>query len=394
MADESMLTYLLRGPDDQPQSFLEGIFSSTADYKDVTEGLFGRLSNDDHNALRRTNSTMNHSLMERRPNGRLKHKLEHLRDTCDVFGWSFGGPPTGCENEFDSSARLTRCSRQEQEPGFAASMQECHRSKSNFLVCSACDARIRQVMDRRNRMGAAHWPVCHVCAEAEERKHPQGARLCDCIANVKRRVLCEDCAEARVTWMTDDAHDKLDKRNTIWRDETGEVRFDHRPGFKSNRCLGCGVRSLDWEDDEWDPYDNADDLDHFGPRICVHCRKYTLGPRYHPPIDPQPIAQQPVVQPPIVQPPIFQQPIVQQPVTQQPIIQPPIFQQPIVQQPIVQQPIVQQQQTMPVRSVRRSARLNPFTTQATAHLRLSYHGTARRANTESQGRHGFSSRSS
>lgn len=331
MANESMLTSLLRGPDGSAQSFLEGIFNPMVQYDEVTNAIFSQLSNDDHNALRRTNSTMNNSLMALRHDGTLKHRLEALRDTCDVFEASFGNPRhihtdwQMCRNGLNSSARLSRCSRQENEPGFDKDWETCHNFKKEFLVCTRCERWIRLRIYDDNRVSTwecrIHWPVCQVCRERQERKHPQGAKLCECVAKLKRRLLCEMCLVARRNWMVNDVRRKKTMRDTIWRDNNGEVKFDHEPRFTSSRCFGCGVGEVAENLFSYDYYDPRS-----GPKICLHCREYYIAP------------------------------------TREVKVTPP---------------------------VRKSPRLNPSDTSFVGHIRLSYHGPVGWVTTEPQGPHGF-----
>ena len=82
-------------------------FNSVVQYGNITNAILGQLSNDDHNAMRRTNSIMNNSLMALRPDGILRHRLEALRDICDAFGPTVDkfnnviGYQNYCQNRFD-----------------------------------------------------------------------------------------------------------------------------------------------------------------------------------------------------------------------------------------------------------------------------------------------------
>lgn len=332
MAGGTLLSYLLRGPNGEAQSFLEGIFNPAVQYDEITDSILGLLSNDDTNAMRRTSSTMNNGLMARKGNGTFRHRQEVMRDKCDVKG--LDPSHRSCQNGIKSSVRLRRCTRGKTEPGFSAKRSSCHRRIKGFLVCTRCHQMALNHPDCQDPEPGrySHWIVCSACTEREERKYPGGARFCECIAKLQLRVLCFRCLSAKFDYLRREAFKCFDRRSMIWCDVDGQIKFGNVPS-KSLVCLGCGTGSSDLARHDltvqWPTNPEV-------TRICLFCRNYNIVPSHHPPIP----AAIPTVQLPLPK--------------------------------------------------RRSARLNPTETPAIPHTRLSYHGSIRTPNMESQGPQGFS----
>ncbi|MCJ1461603.1 hypothetical protein MMC07_000200 [Pseudocyphellaria aurata] len=352
MANETMLSYILQSPKGGAQSFLEGLFNPVVQYDEITDCILGQLSNDDTNAMRRTNSTMNNGVMALRDDGIFRHKQETMRDQCDVTGITYvpgiSPPQSVCPNTINCSERLRRCTRLSNEPGFAMSQLECHKGIEGFLVCTRCDGHIRDgVFDRD---GPWHrlcslWPTCDDCTRTQEMKYPHGAQLCQCLPEIKRRVLCNQCLRAKLVhlheetdryfrnckWIWRDGtgqimlHRRPPRKTEIWRDENGRVKFDMHPPRDLPVCVDCCVRYRPFDKDE---FENSEIT-----RICLFCRKYNVVPSH-------------------------------------------------------------EKSVAPVRlPARRSARLKSTADQNSTHIRLSNRGTARMSYTEIQGPHGFSNAS-
>ena len=81
-SNETLLYYLLQAPNGGVQSFL--VLNPAVSYYQMTKCILDQLSNDDTNAMRRTNSTMNNSLMALKQDGTFRHRQEDMRDKCDV----------------------------------------------------------------------------------------------------------------------------------------------------------------------------------------------------------------------------------------------------------------------------------------------------------------------
>lgn len=359
----SLLTRLLQGPNGKTQSFLEGIFNPVVQYDEMTDSILGLLSNDDTNAMRRTCATLNDGLMARKSNGTFRHRQEAMRDKCDVEGLNASHPSypeDPCQNGIMSAVRIRRCTRKKREPGFCVKRSRCHRRIKGFLVCTRCRQRalIRPDCQASYFERDSHWLPCSVCTEREERKHPGGARFCECIAKVSRRVLCFECLRARFEYFKRETIKLYGKRTMIWRDVDGQIKFGNEPSHLPV-CLGCGTRSIDY----------SSDLNH-ATRICLFCRNYNIVPSRHPPIPPT----IPSVQLPRPRPRPLPLPI------------PPATS--TVQLPLPLPPAISTVQLPQPR--RRSARLNPTETPPTPHMRLSYYGRIRTPNTESQSPQGFS----
>ena len=330
MAEETLLSSILRSPHGGIQSFLEGVFNPRVQYDEITNGILGQLSNDDTNAMRRINPTMNNHLTALKPEGTLRHSL---RDKCDAIG--LNRPNLGqvyysgeilcpCPNRMDSSAHLIRCT--ERELDYSWRLAYSHRGIENFLVCTTCNRniinhpRIREYEESAMRL--TRWYVCAVCTEAQEHQYPNGALFCTCFN--KCRVLCFACLSARYENLICEGHRLFDKRKSVWRDDDGRIRFHPRPYRELSTCLGCGIRPCTFR---W--FDERIDI----TKICVICRNYSIVA----------LSQQPSATPSAWFPP----------------------------------------------ATRRSARLHPIEKRAATLVRLSYHKTAQRPKTESQGPNGF-----
>lgn len=137
MYNESDLTYLLRAPNSEAQSFLEGIFNPRVQFDGITNGILARLSNDDTNAMRRSNSTMNNGLMTLRRDGTFRHTQEAMRDNCDEISSRTMLP---CQNKINSSARLRRCTgtHYKRSIGPFYSQVDHHHGIQGFLTCTTC----------------------------------------------------------------------------------------------------------------------------------------------------------------------------------------------------------------------------------------------------------------
>ena len=231
----SLLSLLLQAPNGGTQSFLEGVFNPGVEYDEITEGILGMLSNDDTSAMRRTNSTMNNYLTATVDDGTDRHRQEVMRDKCDVIGLNLrfphladpqnGRPAQPCPNAVRSVERLRRCTRGDRDPGYGRVRSRCHRGIENFLVCTACNQTLRNhpmIQDmKRVAMYDTHWAVCQVCTEAQERGYPNGARLCRCLAEIERRVLCYECMLEKFRYLANEGLRHLTMRKTIWRDRHG-----------------------------------------------------------------------------------------------------------------------------------------------------------------------------
>lgn len=338
MANYILLSSVLLAPNGRNQSFLEGIFNPAVSYDQLTNGILGRLSNDDTNSMRRTNSAMNNYLMALKDDGTFRHSQEVMLDKCDVRGLDYDEPQfaaqrgdilSPCPNEFNSSARIRRCTRGDNEPGYRKDKASCHRGINNFLVCTTCGQNLRNHPMIRRKISAcvqSRWGACAVCTETQERKYPNGAQLCTCIPEIKRQWLCYECMLAKLDFLVWEANFYyVYNRRKIRRDDDGQVKFDRPEPRKTPGCLGCGVRPFDCR---------ADDLHRTDlTKICFKCRKYAVVPSQHPPAASMGHGTS--------------------------------------------------------SGLRRSARLNPLETPV-AHIRLSHRGTALRPMTEPQGPHGLS----
>lgn len=325
MSNPSELTRLLVAPNGEAQSFLEGIFSPRVQYDGITNGILAHLSNDDTNAMRRTNSTMNYGLMTLRSDGIFRHTQEAMRDNCDEISIFTQLP---CQNPINSSARLRYCTGPRYNRSSLDTEVYYHYGNEGFLTCTTC---CRTHLARWRCPDRAYWQPCAVCTETQERRYPDGAQFCKCLAEIKRRVLCCHCLWLDLSKREAKLDSSLEERKSIGLDENGMVNFSRHPPHSLPVCLGCGIRPSDFT------MDLTSYLCILGQRIttiCFFCREYNIVPSNHPPA------------------------------TSTDQLPPPL---------------------------RRSARLAPAEAQAAVQTRLSYLGTAARSpNTEPQNAHGFS----
>ncbi|MCJ1469633.1 hypothetical protein MMC07_008269 [Pseudocyphellaria aurata] len=277
---ETFLTSVMRGPNNEAQSFLEGILNPVVHYEDVIDSILGQLSNDDTNAMRCASRKTDNGLMARRGDGTLRHQQKTLRDKCDdsdVFGRD-----QLCPNGTNSWALLKRCSRGENERGFDLPKAICHRGIDGFLVCTTCDHKIRERFEHREMARFFHLaqrPVCAACAEKKEGQYPLGAQLCQCLTNFKRRVLCHQCVKSKVDYLC--SNGKIDHASALFDfDFAGSWLQSYflSPAPLAQRaeeraeaaCAGCGVGVARWKD--YRSGQNKTTL------ICTICKKYTVAP--------------------------------------------------------------------------------------------------------------------
>lgn len=293
MSRTPLLDDLVRTSDGTTKSPLAAIFGPNIAFREISHRIMGQLINDDFNALRRTNSTMNSNLTMADERGRFLYPGWALRDKCDAViptgpfrvPWHVDSmfdlrPPLPttercCQNEPKSEIRLTRCSRQPDEEGFYRLPSEQHKKDGGLALCSTCHYIGKYhttLYMQRNMMwsfweihGKSQWTLCAICEYKKERENPEGGQFCDCFNSIKRRVLCYPCLYQREKYLLDIYHNANARRLHVWRDEVRkEINFKRNDPKSQPFCLECGVSpSLP---------------EHRQPqtRICIFCRKCTI----------------------------------------------------------------------------------------------------------------------
>ncbi|MCJ1469152.1 hypothetical protein MMC07_007785 [Pseudocyphellaria aurata] len=260
--NETLLDSIRRGPNHEPQSFLEGLFNPSASYEPIIATILGQLSNDDHNAMRRASRKMNNGLMAlRNDDGTLIHDQRLLRDRCDT-AW--------CANPVDCHVRLRRCTRRKHEWGFIDSRSRDHSGIKSFLICTNCRLKSNSLEPIRKLTMGAQWPLCTSCTQTKERQYPHGAQFCQCWEEFSRKVLCPYCVWSREKFRREmKMIPKIARK--IGPDASGGFRAAklHRPSNTRLGCPGCGMRDR--------PKLSTEDRLR-STRLCVVCQKYIIVP--------------------------------------------------------------------------------------------------------------------